>query len=429
MVNYQEALDWIHSREKFKVKPGLKRMDWMLDRLGNPHKDLNAVHIAGTNGKGSTLSFLRHLLQEQGYSIGAFTSPYITRFNERISVDGYEISDADLADLVGVIRPIAEELKKTHLGDPTEFEIITTIAMLHFSRLELDFVLFETGLGGRYDSTNVITPLLSIITNVGLDHINILGSTHAEIAGEKAGIIKKDTPVITGVKRRDALEVIAHEAEGLDAPLLCFGDDFNAEHIREEEGVEIFVFTNSACRSGELKTRMRGAHQVENAALAVQACEVLNDLGYYMERKRYASALYQTSWPARFETVGNNPLTIIDGAHNEEGTQALVETVRRHYSNRRVTLVYAALEDKPVEKMLGMLDQIADAIYFTTFDFPRSLKAEQLREYSSITNSYVYPDYREAIKQASSQVERGEVLLITGSLYFISLVRDYFELV
>ncbi|MBH0230037.1 bifunctional folylpolyglutamate synthase/dihydrofolate synthase [Halobacillus yeomjeoni] len=429
MVNYQEALDWIHSREKFKVKPGLKRMDWMLARLGNPHKNLNAVHIAGTNGKGSTLSFLRHLLQEQGYSIGAFTSPYITRFNERISVDGYEISDEDLADLVGVIRPIAEELKKTPLGEPTEFEIITTIAMLHFSRLELDFVLIETGLGGRYDSTNVITPLLSIITNVGLDHINILGSTHAEIAGEKAGIIKKDTPVITGVKRRDALKVIAHEAEGLNAPLLCFGDDFNAQHIREEKGMEIFIFTNSVHRSGELKTRMRGTHQVENAALAVQACEVLYDLGYYMDRKRYDTALYKTSWPARFETVRDKPLTIIDGAHNVEGTQALVKTVQRHFANRKLTLVYAALEDKPVEKMMGMLDEIADSIYFTTFDFPRSLKAEQLQEYSSVKNSHVYTDYKEAIQQASAHAEREEVILITGSLYFISLVRDYFELV
>lgn len=426
-MNYEEAIEWIHSREKFKVKPGLKRMTWLMERLNHPEQTLNAVHIAGTNGKGSTVSFLRHILQEQNFSIGTFTSPYIERFNERISVNGIPIHDHSLARLVEKIKPLSEELAQTSMGEPTEFEIITAMAMVHFSESKLDYVLIETGLGGKFDSTNILTPLVSVITNIGHDHMNILGNTVEEIAEEKAGIIKYRVPVITAVKQTEALEVITHRAESCDSALYRLGEDFHLEHLKSLEIGESFIFSNKMYTSPELLTQMKGYHQVENAALAIQTAEQLKMIGAKMERKKYKDGIRRTVWPARFEKVRNNPLTIIDGAHNEEGTQALVDTLKRHYEGRKIVLVYAALEDKPVSKMIRLLSEVIDTAYMTTFDFPRALSASELADLSSISITKAVEDEREAVKLASHSVEKDDVLLITGSLYFISKIRKYFE--
>ncbi|WP_075035077.1 bifunctional folylpolyglutamate synthase/dihydrofolate synthase [Halobacillus dabanensis] len=426
-MKYEEAIEWIHSREKFKVKPGLKRMTWMMERLNHPEQTLNAVHIAGTNGKGSTVSFLRHILQEQKFTVGTFTSPYIERFNERISVNGTPIPDHSLAFLVEIIKPLAEELAQTPLGEPTEFEIITAMAMLHFSELQLDYVLIETGLGGKYDSTNILAPLVSVITNIGHDHMNILGNTVEEIAEEKAGIIKPEVPIITAVKQTEALEVIAHRAKECESALYCLGEAFHVEHLKSTEIGESFIFSNQNYTSPELLSRMKGQHQVENVALAIQTAEQLRAIGANVRREKYIDGIRRTFWPARFEKVRNNPLTIIDGAHNEEGTQALVNTLKRHYDGRNIILVYAALEDKPVSKMINLLSEVIKTAYMTTFDFPRALSAKELADYSSITVTKVVEDEQEAIKQASLNVGKDDVLLITGSLYFISKIRKFFE--
>ncbi|SEH57691.1 dihydrofolate synthase / folylpolyglutamate synthase [Halobacillus karajensis] len=426
-MNYEEAINWIHSREKFKVKPGLKRMDWMMERLNHPERKINAVHIAGTNGKGSTVSFLRHILEKQGLSVGTFTSPYIKKFNERISINGEPIDDEVMADLVSRIKPLAEELSYTPLGEPTEFELITAMAMIYFSESRLDFVLLETGLGGKYDSTNIITPVLSIITNIGHDHMNILGSTVEEIAEEKAGIIKDTIPVITGVHQMEAKRVISDKSKECDAEIYVLGKDFNIQHKRSSEEGEVFTFSNPEFQSSELLSRMKGKHQVENSSIAIQASEVLNARGTEMDRRLYGEGIASTVWPARFEEVRKTPLTIIDGAHNEEGTQALVDTVKRHYGDRKIVLVYAALEDKPVSKMMGQLEEIVDIAYMTTFDFPRALKAEDLAGYSNIRKTFAMEDYQAAIIEASRVVGNDGLLLITGSLYFISEARKYFE--
>ncbi|MBX0358884.1 folylpolyglutamate synthase/dihydrofolate synthase family protein [Halobacillus sp. Nhm2S1] len=426
-MQYEEAIDWIHSREKFKVKPGLKRMEWMMERLDHPEKKFKAVHIAGTNGKGSTLSFLRHILQQQGMSVGTFTSPYIEKFNERISVDGQAIQDEVLAELALRVKPLSEELKQTSLGEPTEFEIITAMAMLYFSEASLDFVVIETGLGGRFDSTNILTPVLSVITNIGHDHMNVLGSTIEEIAGEKAGIIKPSIPVVTAVKQREAQNVITNKARSCHSKVFRLGDDFDVVHQDSSKEGERFVFSNESFHPEAYVSQMKGPHQVENAALAIQSAEVLRFLGVQIDRSLYEKGIASTRWPARFEKVKDKPLTIIDGAHNEEGTSALVETVKRHYSGKKIVLVYSALEDKPVKKMLRQLESVVDKAYMTTFEFPRALKGHELAEYSPIKETIAIEDYRHAIRNASIDVGEEGVLLITGSLYFISQVRKYFE--
>lgn len=426
-MQYEEAIDWIHSREKFKVKPGLKRMEWMMERLDHPENKFKAVHIAGTNGKGSTLSFLRHILQQQGMTVGTFTSPYIEKFNERISVDGHAIGDKELAELVLRVKPLSEELSQTSLGEPTEFEIITAMAMVYFAEAPLDLVLIETGLGGRYDSTNILTPVLSIITNIGHDHMNVLGSTIEEIAEEKAGIIKPDIPLVTGVKQQEAIKVITKKAQACHSEVFRLGHNFDVTHQSSRDEGESFVFSNETFHSDTYVSRMKGPHQVENAALAIQSADVLNSLGVQMDRSLFGEGIASTQWPARFEKVKDAPLTIIDGAHNEEGTNALVETVKRHYAGKKIVLVYSALEDKPVIKMLKQLQSVVDVAYMTTFDFPRALKGHELAEYSGITDTLAVEDYKKAIRKASLHVGEDGVLLITGSLYFISKVRKYFE--
>ncbi|MGP4067583.1 bifunctional folylpolyglutamate synthase/dihydrofolate synthase [Halobacillus sp. B29] len=427
MPNYQEAIQWIHSREKFKVKPGLKRMEWMMEELGHPEKKLNAIHIAGTNGKGSTVTFLSNLLQTQGYDVGTFTSPYIIRFNERISMNGEAIPDAELAALTEAIKPLAEKLKDTSLGEPTEFEIITAMAVLYFSQKHLDFILFEVGLGGRYDSTNIIQPLLTVITNIGLDHINILGNTREQIAYEKAGIIKPNTPLITGAKEESVLSVLKEQASLYKAPVSILGKDFQVEHKKSSLEGESFEFINSSFHSGDLLSPMKGRHQVDNAALALQTMEQLKQRGADINRTQYSRGLLRTYWPARFETICTNPVTIIDGAHNEEGTRALVDTMKRHFSGKRVHLIYSALEDKPVVTMLEILKEIVDVAYMTTFEFPRAMTGSELTELSPIADTITVSDYVQAIRQAMSTMKTGEVLLVTGSLYFISEIRKYFE--
>ncbi|GEN51905.1 bifunctional folylpolyglutamate synthase/dihydrofolate synthase [Halobacillus faecis] len=426
-MQYEEAIDWIHSREKFKVKPGLKRMEWMMERLDHPEKKFKAVHIAGTNGKGSTLSFLRHILQQQGMSVGTFTSPYIEKFNERISVDGQAIPDKVLAELAFRVKPLSEELKQTSLGEPTEFEIITAMAMLYFSEASLDFVIIETGLGGRFDSTNILTPVLSVITNIGHDHMNVLGSTIEEIAEEKAGIIKPSIPVVTAVKQQEAINMITNKARSCHSKMFRLGDDFDVVHQDSRKEGEKFVFSNESFHSQAYVSPMKGPHQVENAALAIQSAEVLRSLGVQIDRSLYEKGIASTRWPARFEKMKDKPLTIIDGAHNEEGTSALVETVKRHYSGKYIVLVYSALEDKPVKKMLRQLESVVDKAYMTTFEFPRALKGHELAEYSPIKETIAVEDFRQAIRNASIDVGEEGILLITGSLYFISQARKYFE--
>ncbi|WP_281658291.1 folylpolyglutamate synthase/dihydrofolate synthase family protein [Halobacillus sp. Cin3] len=426
-MNYEEAVQWIHAREKFKIKPGLKRMEWMMKRLDHPEQKITAVHIAGTNGKGSTVSFLRHILQGQGQSVGTFTSPYIETFNERISVNGRPISDRELAETVGQIRPLSEELKQTSLGEPTEFEVITAAALLHFSQLDLDFVLMETGLGGTYDSTNIIHPVLSVITNVGHDHMNILGSTISEIAGEKAGIIKQGVPLVTGASQQAAVDVIAAKAEECGARMYGYGKEFHADHLASGEGRETFRFISPTFTSPVWKSSLLGPHQVTNASLAIQAAEVLREQGVPLETEQYGKAIEKTFWPARFETLRRRPLTIVDGAHNEEGTDALVETVKRHYSDRRILLVYAALEDKPVEKMLGKLKEVSDHLYVTTFDFPRALSSEALKELSPVPHTEAFADYKQAVREAMTEAGGEDVIVVSGSLYFISIVRSFLK--
>ncbi|EID45259.1 bifunctional folylpolyglutamate synthase/dihydrofolate synthase [Parageobacillus thermoglucosidasius] len=422
---YKEALAWIHGRLRLGIKPGLERMEWMMEKLGHPERRVRAIHVAGTNGKGSTVSYLRHILQAAGYSVGTFTSPYVEKFNERISVNGRPIRDKEIVELVRAVQPLAEELETTELGAPTEFEVITAMMFYYFGKKNIqDVVIIEAGLGGRFDSTNVIYPILSIITNIGYDHMNILGETLEKIALEKAGIIKSGVPVITAVNQPEAWAVIAGKAKSLKAKTYRLGEDFSiVQHEANEDG-ERFSIETVFSQYPDLNITMFGAHQVQNAAVAVMAADYLRMCySFLIEKEHIYEGLEKAKWIGRFERISNKPLIIIDGAHNAEGIRSLVDTVRLHYPNKDVHVLFAALADKPLEQMIPPLAGIAKTITFTSFNFPRAASAEQLAALCDHPDKACITDWERWLKEKRKQKRSDDLFLITGSLYFIAEVR------
>ncbi|ULT55843.1 bifunctional folylpolyglutamate synthase/dihydrofolate synthase [Neobacillus drentensis] len=425
-TTYQEALDWIHGRLRLGIKPGLTRMEWMMDKLGSPEKKIKAVHVGGTNGKGSTVTFLRSILQAGGYTVGTFTSPYIEQFNERISVNGKPISDVEILELTNVIKPLADELEDTELGGPTEFEVITAMAFYYFANTSnIDIVIFEVGLGGRFDSTNIIQPLASIITNIGLDHTAILGNTYEEIAFEKAGIIKENTPIFTAVKHPGALKVIEEMAEKRSAPIYRLNQEFQISGHESIAKGEVFALKSKSLSYEELEISMIGQHQTENAALAVLAADYLKQAGFKVTEQSIRKGLIEAYWPGRFEVLSENPLVIIDGAHNQEGITALVHELSSRYKDRNIHIVFAALRDKKLDEMIGMLDGIADQISFVSFDFPRAAKAEELHQISRSTSKQAVDDWQPHLLDKVKNQHKNEMLVVTGSLYFISEAKPF----
>lgn len=422
---YEEALEWIHSRLRLGMKPGLQRMEWMMEKLGHPERRIKSVHIGGTNGKGSTVTFLRSILQEAGYSVGTFTSPYFENFNERISLNGTPIGDEDLVQLANDIYPLAVELEQTELGGPTEFEIITAMAFQYFGHVRpVDLVLFEVGLGGRYDSTNIIYPVLSIITSIGLDHTAILGDTYEKIAFEKAGIIKPGISVITAVKQEEALAVIQDKASGLKSPIYQLGKEFAISNHKSLVQGEFFSLETVFQDFRDLETGMSGKHQTENASLAVMAAELLNKFySFLIDEKHIRAGLKTAFWPGRFEIVSHDPLVVIDGAHNEEGISALTAELEKRFGERSKKIVFAALADKKLDKMISKLDSAADCITFTEFNFPRAASAEDLYNLSKNSRKQFHSDWKELLETELCKSGKNSVLVITGSLYFLSEVK------
>lgn len=398
-----------------------------MEKLDHPERELSALHIGGTNGKGSTVTFLRSMLQAGGFKVGTFTSPYIEQFNERISVNGISIPDDQILKLTNVIKPLSDELEQTELGGPTEFEVITAMAFYYFARIEKpDFVLFEVGLGGRFDSTNIITPLLSIITNIGLDHTQILGDSYEAIAFEKAGIIKDGIPIVTAVKNVQALKVIEEQASLKNAPILRIEKEFIIKEHHSLEHGESFSIHSTLTNLDDINISMVGKHQTENAATAVMALQFLmreNALSIHEDDLR--QGLKDAFWPGRFEKVSEQPLVYLDGAHNEEGINALVEILTSRFSNKEIHIVFAALKDKKLDEMIHKLDEVSSNITFVSFDFPRAAAAKDLFDISRSTNKSQWAAWSTNLEAKMNDLQNDQMLVITGSLYFISEIKGW----
>ncbi|MBQ4163632.1 MAG: bifunctional folylpolyglutamate synthase/dihydrofolate synthase [Turicibacter sp.] len=416
----QEVVEWISEQLRFGIRPGLERMEVALERLNNPHLKIQTLHIAGTNGKGSTVTYLRSVLQDAGYQVGTFTSPYIETFHERISLNGVPISDDDLAWCANVIKPIVEEINQTEIGPFTEFEIITLLSFIYFKHRQVDVVIYEVGLGGRFDATNVISPIVCGITNIGHDHEAILGDTLIKIAHEKLGIVKEGVPLFTTEENIEVLTEFEDVALKRHSVLTKVLEVYKPTNIHFTEQGMVFDWPGLA----EVNLLMKGKHQIKNATLAYAILQ-------YLKQKRIFNisdvniyrGMKQAFWKGRFEVIHDYPAIILDGAHNLEGMTQLCETVKMLYPGKRHLFMVSILKDKDYKAMLDVLGEVADYVYFTTFDYPRAQSAKVQYEAFNRSNSTYSEDFNVLIDQLFDELEDDDCLIITGSLYFISQVR------
>jgi len=416
-MNYLESLYWIHERYKFGIKPGVKRMEWMLDKLDNPQHKIKGIHVVGTNGKGSTVSYLKDALIANHYEVGTFTSPYIETFNERISLNGQPISDEEIVQLVEIVKPVSEQLEvETDLGTATEFEIITMMMFVYFGAVHpVDFVIVEAGLGAKNDSTNVFTPVMSILTSIGLDHTNIIGDTYLDIAKEKAGVIKVGVPLVYAVKNEDAQEYI----NSVVAEKHIKGIKLDRDIQIVQKGDE-FTFRYKSYELEAIELKMIGTHQQENAALAIATLLEMYDRGMLLlDFNKMIHAIEDTTWTGRIEKIQEHPTIILDGAHNLESIEVLVDTMKSHYAGHKIDVLFSAIDGKPIGRMLKSLEEISEHFYVTSFDFPKALPLDTLYEHVEHDKRIKVKDYADFIRNYE-----GDVLLVTGSLYFISAVKD-----
>lgn len=419
-------IDRIHEFNRFGMVLGLDRMEELLRRLGNPQDDLKVIHVAGTNGKGSVSKYLEEGLSACGYKMGLYTSPYIETFNERIRYDGADISDEDLEYYGQKVVSAAEAMVADGLDSPTEFEVVTAIAFLYFAGRQADITILEVGLGGIGDSTNVVkTPLASVITSISHDHMAQLGSSLAEIAVNKAGIIKTGCPVIANVPQRDAAKIIARKAYAMGSRLYDISGIRAAvsDETPFSQKVSMELYEKSY---SDVEISMVGRHQAENLKTALATLEILRKSGAVkLDREALYEGLKRARQPGRFEVISEDPLVIIDGAHNEAGAQALQETMAQHFAGKKILLVAGILADKEIDSIVKFLTKITDHIIVTEPDNPRKLAAEKLAEHVADFGvaAEAVSDVEAAVHRAKELADGYDVILFAGSLYLIGDVR------
>ena len=415
-----ENLKWLEAYRQAPPNLGLERVQELLKRLGDPQNRLSLIHVAGTNGKGSTIAHLNQLLQAHGLKVGVFNSPYLVRYSEQFKVNDQEISPADLNALLS-------EYHQTHLTPQipglTEFEIMTALALDYFARQAADVAIIEVGMGGRLDSTNVIQPDLTILTNVALDHTAFLGDTLAAIAYQKAGIIKPQTPLVCGDLQPEAQAVVGQIASDLRVGLWQSPKAFEGRYLQSLPAGETFEYIDNGHRVSSYTTPLLGKHQVANAALALRAA------GLYAEMKGYPplssgevqEALNRVVWAGRMERISERPLIYVDGAHNPHAIKPLVENVSGRFAGSRVRVLFACIQTKALEEMVALLEGIPNVeLLLTTFDDPRAYSSEAMEAVAAARGHRVV-DWKDFLD--GYEAGEKEVLLITGSLYFIGTVK------
>lgn len=411
--NIIDAEKWIESVKRFGDKLDLSRMELACEMLNHPELSFKTIHVGGTNGKGSTVTYLKNILLEQGYNIGTYTSPYVVRFNERITYNGNDITDDEFLKYINEVYKLQQEYFKKYNDIITFFELITLISFMYFRDLPIDFVIYEVGLGGTLDATNVIVPEISVITNISYDHMNVLGNTLESIALNKLGIVKEGIPLVTSVDQDELEDLFVNYTNKLHSDLY-YSNSFDIANINYSEQSSFDI-------DGETYSiNMLGTHQVTNAALAIKVIEILNqEKQIDVPASTIRNGLLKASWPGRLERFGN---VIIDGAHNIGGMNALKDSITTLFKDKYIKAVFTVMADKETFDIIQVLDSFVDEVYYTEFDCERCEKAINLFSLSSHPNKHLDTDVVELVKKLKD-VKENELLLITGSLYFISLVR------
>lgn len=414
--------DKFNINTKEEINLGLDRIQGFLAEIGHPQKEIKAIHIAGTNGKGSTLQYLRRILMEAGYKTGTFTSPHILNVNDQICTNEGPISVHEFEATIEYLLSIVDE--KNKIQNLTDFELLTCLAIVYFSRInKQDVVIFEAGMGGLTDSTNVIHPLLSIITSISLEHTDFLGSSIEEIAYQKAGIIKENSPSITGVRNSTALRVIKEASDKHHSNCYVLNEHF---FITEKE--DNFEVHTKKKDYTQLQIAMKGRHQRENCSLAIMAAEVLQaEKLFKIEEKHIKQGIFKAFIPGRFEVISESPRVILDGAHNPAAVIQLVNILKEEYSNYKLTFIFGAVKDKDTLSMISMLEPIAEKMIFVDFEFPRAASAAYLEKQCSLDNKKSSNDLRNTFQSEINNLEKNEALVITGSLYLLAEVKPIID--
>lgn len=423
-----ENNQWIANYRTDQPHFGLERMVELLALRGNPHLKLKVLHIGGTNGKGSTIAFLKKMLEKLGLRVGVFSSPYLIHYTDQISINGESISEARLEALMADYQSLLEGEAVANLQGTTEFEIITALAYDYFASEQVDVAIMEVGMGGLLDSTNVCQPILTGITTIGLDHVALLGDTLEAIAEQKAGIIKQGMPLVTGRIAPEALAVIDRIAEGKDAPRLAYGTDYQVRHQESVVTGEVFDYT-SAVRQGRFQTSLLGLYQIENAGMAIALLDTFcqEDGRELASNDFLGQALEETSWPGRLEIVSRDPLMILDGAHNPHAIKALLVTLQERFADYHKEILFTCIKTKALEDMLDLLGAMPDTeLTLTHFADSRATDESVLKEAAKARN-LSYQDWHDFLEQnlTDKKEEKQTVRIITGSLYFLSQVRAY----
>ncbi len=419
---YDKCLDTMYALGRFGIVLGLSTMQDILEKLGNPQNNFRCIHVSGTNGKGSVASSRSTILATAGYKRGLYTSPHLVAFNERFCIDGKQVTDDEVIEAYKVVEAVNNGERSA-----TFFEISTAMAFYIFSNKKVDYAVIETGMGGRLDATNIISPVLSIITNISVEHKAYLGGTLAEIAGEKAGIIKPKIPVVTGARQKAAVAVIEAKAKEESAPLYRYRSDFKARRMNKKS---CFTFYGIKKTWNNVETKLLGKHQVDNASLVLAACEVLNENeGLDLSEEIIKKGLLSTSWPGRLEVVSDSPLTIVDGAHNLVAIRTLTEYLKTTFNGRKITLVTGVLDDKSYNTMFKCILPVCSKVIIAEAKSERSVPSEKLvvAAKKHIGDATVIKDIPEAIQFAEKEASGDDVICISGSLYVVGEAKEFFQ--
>ncbi|MBX9136778.1 MULTISPECIES: folylpolyglutamate synthase/dihydrofolate synthase family protein [unclassified Clostridium] len=423
-MRYEEAMKYITEVGNFGSNYGLERTHKLLEYLGNPEKELKFIHIAGTNGKGSTTSMITEILMGSGYKVGMYTSPFIEEFEERIQINRNNIPKETLAALMDEVKLSVDKVIEDGYNHPTEFEIITVLMLLYFKRENIDFGVIEVGLGGTLDSTNVITPILQVITSISFDHTNLLGNTLEEIAGEKAGIIKKGIPTVIYPQQEEALKVIKNKCFEMDSELyIANSDNLKFESVvNEDKPYQLLKYNDEI----DILLPLLGEHQIINLSVAMKTIEVLNNRNITdISIDNITKSIKSVIWKGRLEVLSNNPYVVIDGAHNIQGIQTLSKNIKKYFEYDNLYLILGILADKDVEEMIKVITPMAKKVYAVTPNSIRAELAEDLKKeiikYNE--NCQAYDDYKEAYLTALNDADENDLILASGSLYMVGDMR------
>ncbi|MFO7677500.1 MAG: folylpolyglutamate synthase/dihydrofolate synthase family protein [Thermoplasmatota archaeon] len=424
-MDYKQSINWLYSFHKYGSKLGLERISLLMNHLQNPQHNYKNIHITGTNGKGSVCKYIGSILQQAGYTVGVYISPHLQRFSERMSINGIEISQKDIAQLITKIKPIIEEMISQN-NTPTFFEITTALAFQYFSDKRVEYAVIEVGLGGRFDATNILSPNLTIITNISLEHTEYLGKNVKLIAYEKAGIIKESVPVITAVQN-NAKHIIEQVATEKNAPLISVDETFwkRIDHSIQYQKFRIQGQINSYI----VETSMLGEYQGENIALSLIGIEQLQKQGIIITHSHITSGIAHAFNPGRMELISKKPMILLDGAHNTAGMKMLYRSLQQDFHYNSLILILGILKDKAIKYMLSTILPLADILITTQSRNPRACNSETLAamitKIDPTKEIIIKPTISEAIQQALSIANSDDLVCISGSLFTVGEAREY----